>query len=118
MITFSPEYANPQSIWYSAQWQFVNPATARIAAYEEESSTEKVTIYPNPSVGTNSFYVSIPSLQKGETAKVSISNITGMEVQTLDLPENGLVRHNLSQGLYLVKVQTPDLMVVKKLIVE
>lgn len=112
------QYANPQSIWYSAQWQFVNPATARIAATEEEYSGEKVIIYPNPTKGTNSFYVSVPSLQKGETAKVSISNITGMEIQALDLPENGLVRHNLSQGLYLVKVQTPDLMVVKKLIVE
>ena len=117
------QYGNSQDGWYSAQWQLetttVSGLTAKSALKTEEAiATEKVVaIYPNPSTDSQ-FNVSLPELESGDTATITVSDINGRTVLTQNLSNSGPINHHLSSGVYIVTINSTALNVTKKLIVK
>jgi hypothetical protein len=119
--TGSAQYSGGQDGWFSAQWQLVTIA-GRLSTDETlESETEEgealVEIYPNPAKG-NVLYVSVPKLKESELANVVIQDINGRTALETKVNKTGKVTHDLTPGLYFVRVRTNDINVMKKILIE
>ncbi|WP_245176844.1 Ig-like domain-containing protein [Flavobacterium aquidurense] len=121
--TGSAQYGNSQDGWFSAQWQLetttVSGLTAKSSLQTEQIiATEKaVSIYPNPAT-ENLFNVSLPELESGDLALITVSDMNGKTVLTQKLSTSGQINHHLSSGIYIVSINSRDLNVIKKLIVK
>jgi len=118
--TGSAQYGNSQDGWYSAQWQLevTTGGTGKsVVKTEEVSTSEKaISIYPNPS--TDNFQVSLPELENGDSAAITVSDMNGRIVLTERLSTSGQINHHLSSGIYIVNIASKNLNVTKKLIVK
>lgn len=119
--TGSAQYGNSQDGWFSAQWQ-LEPTTVGTAKsalkITDVSETEQVIgIYPNPSTN-NEFHVLLPQLENGDSAVIIVSDINGRTVLTQNLSSSGQINHHLSEGLYVVNINSKEFNVTKKLIVK
>jgi uncharacterized protein YjdB len=119
--TGSAQYGNSQDGWYSAQWQLeaTTVSTSKSVANSQDIlATEKVvTIYPNPSTD-NLFNVSLPELESGNTASITVSDMNGKTVLTERLSTSGQINHHLSSGIYIININSNEYNVTKKLIVK
>ncbi|WP_083691940.1 Ig-like domain-containing protein [[Flexibacter] sp. ATCC 35103] len=121
--TGSAQYGNSQDGWFSAQWQLESTTVSGLSAKsslqtEEIIATEKeVSIYPNPSTD-NQFNVSLPELESGDLALITVSDMNGKTVLTQKLSTSGQINHHLASGIYIVTINSKGLNVTKKLIVK
>lgn len=121
--TGSAQYGNSQDGWFSAQWQLETTTISGLAAKatlktDEISAIEKaISIYPNPSID-NEFNVSLPELESGDTALITVSDMNGKVVLTQKLSTSGQIKHHLASGIYIVNINAAALHVTKKLIVK
>jgi uncharacterized protein YjdB len=119
--TGSAQYGNSQDGWFSAQWQLelTTIGTGKSALkIDEAAEAEKVIgIYPNPATN-NEFHILLPELETGDTAAITVSDMTGRTVLTEKLSTSGQIKHHLSSGIYIVNINSRDFNVTKKLIVK
>ncbi len=85
-----------------------------IATEVASSQTPKINIYPNPSGGT----FTLSGIESD--TKVSIYNTSGKEVYQNDFTNcvNQTINSNLPAGIYLIKVDAPNLSLTKKLVIQ
>jgi hypothetical protein len=120
--TGSAQYAGGQDGWHSAQWQLV-ATTGRmrtdgiVLEDETEEGESLVDVYPNPARG-NQLFVIVPQLKDDETANVGIRDINGKTALETKVDRTGAVKHDLTPGLYFVRVRTNKITVTKKVMVE
>jgi len=92
-------------------------AVLTVASSVEDLSAYGINIYPNPSDGT--FRIEIENKEK--TVDVSISDMTGKLVYSnkLNTFENHIIKlHDVSKGIYFIKINLGDKSVVSKLIIQ
>jgi uncharacterized protein YjdB len=120
--TGSAQYAGGQDGWFSAQWQLI-PQSGRLNTHEQALTDENeegealVDIYPNPAKGKQ-LTILVPSLQENEFAQVAIHDMSGKTALETKVDKSGKVNHDLTPGLYFVKVRTNAISVTKKLAIE
>jgi hypothetical protein len=120
--TGSAQYAGGQDGWFSAQWQLI-PQSGRLNTHEaavldeNEEGEALVEIYPNPAKGKQ-LTIIVPSLQENELAHVAIHDMSGKTALQTKVDKTGKVEHDLTPGLYVVKVRTNTISVTKKLAIE
>jgi hypothetical protein len=76
-----------------------------------------VEIYPNPAKG-NQLFVTVPSLKENESASVLIQDMNGRTGFETKVKKSGVINHNLTPGLYFVRVRTNTFNVIKKVMFE
>jgi glycosidase len=122
--------------WYlNGVWYDTKPATPSAAAVpkgaaakisgitEEDPSASGMdwitsgTVYPNPARG-NSFNVYVSGLKDQEQAAVTVLDINGKMVLNTLISRSGKIIHTLKAGVYFVMINTKEIHVSKKLIVE
>ncbi|HEY9044975.1 MAG TPA: Ig-like domain-containing protein [Ohtaekwangia sp.] len=117
-LTGNAQYSGAQNGWYSAMWQLVNPVTARVESEEFVAEQEaQVQIYPNPVKG-NRLYIAVPALSSNESVTITIQDINGRAALETQITHSGEVTHNLSSGLYFVRVRGGSVNLMKKILVE
>lgn len=119
------QYSNPQTGWYSAMWQLVNPTvvnkvattgTAGAAIFSVQAdSTDNPGIFPNPVHADSRVRVVVPG---NEQALVTISDVTGKIVKTVNLSGTGEIDPGLPAGMYFVTIRWKGATVTKKLVVQ
>jgi glycosidase/regulation of enolase protein 1 (concanavalin A-like superfamily) len=121
----SAQYANAQSGWYSAHWELaVNSGSSGgrmrgddfAGEQKNEEGVSVVEVYPNPSTG-NEFMVMLPTLSPDETASVTVLDSSGKLFHETRIGSSGQIRHNLSPGLYFLKIETQRFNSVKKILI-
>ena len=84
------------------------PDSLMTAAFDENNDSENIIIYPNPSGGI--FTISCPELNI-ENAEPKIYDVLGREMR-FDFTRTGMgftvQNGNFTQGIYLMKIQTPS----------
>ncbi|WP_299184003.1 T9SS type A sorting domain-containing protein [uncultured Aquimarina sp.] len=93
------------------QWKEIGSCAAR--QVKESISSDKVQVYPNPSINV----VNITS-KKGST--ISIINANGQIIKT-KVGEGEIISfntQNLAKGLYLIKIKNKKKIITKKLIID
>jgi hypothetical protein len=113
------QYANAQTGWYSAMWNFVNPVTGRESMHAAETSSEisTVDIYPNPIRGKQ-FVVVAPALRDDELATISVQDLHGKLSLRARAHNGDSITHDLAPGMYLVHVQGERVRAIRKIVVE
>jgi hypothetical protein len=80
-------------------------------------TSDDVLVYPNPA--TRTIYISILE-NKTELKYISIFNMIGQQLSNIDSQNQNTLKvdiSNLVKGTYIVKIQTSNIFVIKKLIV-
>lgn len=118
-LTGYAQYLGGQNNWESAQWLFEAAPQSRNSTVEELKAENNalITIYPNPSTN-NEFNVTMPKLQPGDVATITVTDINGRQVLVSKQKESGRITHNLATGVYVVSVNSGAFNVSKKLIVK
>lgn len=94
-----------------------------VASSEVETEAPTMHIYPNPA-GTDTEVLIDVSLPEDQPIKLQIVNMQGRVVQAMDYKgQQGLnlfmlPTNNFTTGLYIVRVQTKDVLLMKKLIIQ
>ena len=88
-----------------------NCYTCNPTLFSEHSVNDEITIYPNPTINTF-------NIQGISTGQVDLINLQGQVIETIFLTsENSTIDiSNLSSGVYILKAQTKDGQVIKKII--
>jgi type IX secretion system substrate protein len=95
-----------------------SPAYFEINMYigvKENDLSRFVSVYPNPSAGNVTVSISTP-LQA--TATATLCDITGREIQTVQVNGNRASLHVEQKGIYLMRIKMNDLVVYKKIAIE
>jgi uncharacterized protein YjdB len=128
-LTGTAQYANVQTGWYSAMWNFVNPVVvtaatpvlgARTAAsFNSGIGDRSVLLFPNPVSAGSSFYIAMPpGLPPGETAMVTVHDLSGQALLVTSLSGSGAIRNHLIGGIYFVTILSRQGSITKKLVVQ
>jgi hypothetical protein len=105
-----------QSTYGEVEDYTVNITTSGASLLENDLSA--ITIYPNPS--SDILNIDLSSANE-EVKSISIVDITGKLIQTIDLHENTLLKLNLSSfasGLYFIKISSATNTIVRQVVKE
>jgi hypothetical protein len=115
----SAQYSGGQDGWYSAQWRLV-PVTGGGGAElssEDIDLQEQVQVFPNPSRGQQ-LNVFIPGLNENEEAHIAIQDINGRTSMETDVKRSSIIDHRLNPGIYVMRIRSRQVNVVKKIMIE
>lgn len=91
------------NVWvvdYNALHTLLTPNSPQWLSNEEIVDNERISIYPNPTNGNLS--ISAPS----DITKVSILDMTGSTINTIDNPQITIDLTSLSKGVYFILIET------------
>lgn len=113
------------------KWNLTYLSAARIAGQETTTATtdsiatiipdiKEISIYPNPVIKGQGFYVKLPQVSSDRTAMVQVSNSAGQVVEAISAYGKSLIMagNKLSAGLYVVQVYNNGRTVSKKVIIQ
>jgi hypothetical protein len=119
------QYSGPQTGWYSAMWQFVNPAvvnntvsthTTGAAFFPATAdSTGNLSIFPNPASAGSRVRITVPG---NEQAFVTVSDVTGKVLKVVRLSAREDIDPGVPAGTYFITIRWKGSAVTKKLVVQ
>lgn len=114
LLSMSSIWTNNNGIWTNEKFAYITPyGLEYIPAFLNVSSydNELLRVFPNPA----SDYIYIENIK--EKARIEIYNMSGILQYTADANGDSNINiRNLSDGLYLVKIQTDSSVAIKKLL--
>jgi len=126
-FTLTSKYANPignpdsDEYWMASSTingsPFMDDFNSLTSLKSETEEDALIRVYPNPTMGQ--FYVNVGQMQPETHFKVSIYDIKGaliLQKQFENTAFIDLTQKNISNGVYILKVQTPTKMVTQKII--
>ncbi len=91
--------------------------SAAKATDDEAQTATSVQLFPNPAKD-NVFSIYIPGLPKNEVATVFVLDVNGRIALKTEVHQSAIISHNLTAGIYIVRIRTKGMSITKKLIVE
>jgi len=101
-------------LWTATDWLLGNPLTDSSSVFVPEIKNKKVRLYPNPA--KDFVNVQIDDLQEKKT--VFIFNQLGKIVKQLSLKDSSIDISDLPRGIYILKIESRDINIRKKLIIQ
>jgi hypothetical protein len=123
------QYSGPQTGWYSAMWQFVNPTTvssatapatvggtsANLDQAVNAGDNAAIRIFPDPVRAGSRFTITLPG---NEQAFVTITDLAGKVVLVTRLSATGEIDPGVPAGVYFVTIRWKAITITKKLVVQ